>query len=246
MGNYLKTIILISFLFFTEGVLAQARFKAAAFVGMNLGQINGDRQQGFRYRGASLGLDGSIYIRPDLDISTQLLFNQKGAQPSLDNKNTPNLTLNYFSLNYSELALMLNYHFFPNLTKKYYTRSFFVGLSYGRLLKSSITVTRNNQTLETFAAQVQNHFNPHDYSFIVGGSLLFTPQLGIGLRFTRSINHLYKNPNYIYPSNEIDFDVLKPYFISTHIFYNLVSPNKTMGLKFKKPKAPKSPLEELY
>ncbi len=244
--NYHKIITLISFLFFTEGGFAQARFKAAAFAGINFSQIHGDRQQGYRKLGASLGLNGSIYIRPDFDISTQLLFNQKGSQPSRDNKNTYNLALNYFSLNYSEVVLMFNYHFYPNLTKKYYTRSFFVGLSYGRLLKSTTTVTLNNQTLTAFADKVQSAYNPHDYSFIVGGSLLFTPQLGVGIRFTTSINHLYKNPNYIYPSKEMDFDVLKPYFISTHIFYNFISPNKTMGLKFKKPKKQKSPLEELY
>ena len=96
MRRYFKTITLVSFLFFTEGGYAQARFKASAFAGINLGQIDGDRQQGFRKLGASLGLDGSIYLRPDFDISTQLLFNQKGAQPSSDNKSTHNLALNYF------------------------------------------------------------------------------------------------------------------------------------------------------
>lgn len=246
MENYLKIIILVGFLFFTEGGFAQARFKAAALVGINLSQIDGDRQQGYRNRGVSLGLDGSIYIRPDFDISTQLLFNQKGAQPSRYNKNTPNLALSYFSLNYSEVAMMFNYHFFPNLTKKYYTRSLFVGLSYGRLLKSTTTVILNNQSLTTFTDKVQSAYNPHDYSFIVGGSLLFTPKLGASLRFTRSIGSLYKNPNYIYPSTEMNFDVLKPYFISAHVFYNFISPNKTMGLKLKKMKKGKNALDELY
>ncbi len=246
MRNYLKTIILSSFLFFTEGVFAQARFKAAALVGINLSQIDGDHQQGYRKRGVSLGLDGSIYIRPNFDISTQLLFNQKGAQPSRENKNTHNLALNYFSLYYSEVALILNYHFFANPTKQYYTRSFFIGLSYGRLLKSTTTVILNNQPLTALADKVQSAYNPHDYSFMVGGSLLFTPKVGIGLRLTQSISPLYKNPNYIYPSNETDFDVLKPFFLSLHVFYNFLSPNKTMGLKVKKQKAPKNPLEELY
>lgn len=246
MRRYLKIIIIVGFLGYTEGGMAQARFKAAAFAGMNFSQIDGDRQQGFRKIGASLGLDGSIYLRPDFDISTQLLFNQKGSQPSSDNKSTQNLVLNYFSLDYSEVALLFNYHLFPNRNKTYYMRSFFVGLSYGRLLNSSISVTQNNQSLETFAAQVHSQFNSNDYSFIVGGSQLLTPKIGVSFRFSQSINNLYKNPNYIHSSNEIDFDALKPFFISTHVFYNFVSPNKTMGVKLKKQKAPKNPLEELY
>ena len=246
MTTFLKTITLAFLVFYTEGGYAQARFKATALAGVNLGQIEGDRQEGYRNRGVSLGLDASIYLQPNTDISMELLYNQKGARPDPDDKGKQNLTLNTFSLNYSEVALLLNHHYRPNGLKTYYTQSLFAGLSYGRLLKSSASIIRNNQPLTALESEVVGHLKPHDFSFIVGWSQLFTPRIGASFRFTRSINFVYRNPNYIFPSNEIDFEFLKPYFISLHVFYNLVSPNKTMGLKSKKQKERSNPLEELY
>lgn len=246
MKNYLKTILLTLFLFYTEGGFTQTRFKATALVGVNFGQIDGDRQQGYRNRGVSLGLDGSIYIRPDFDISIELLYNKKGAKFNPNDRGKQNITLTTFSLNYSEVALLLNYHYRPNNIKNYYTQSLFGGLSYGRLLKSSASIIKENQPLTTLESEILGRLKPHDFSFIVGWSQLFTPKIGASFRFTRSINLLYLNPNYKHLSIEPAFEFLKPYFISLHGFYNLVSPNKTMGLKSKKQKARNNPLEELY
>ncbi len=246
MKNYLETITIAFFLLFTEGGFAQARFKAAAFAGVNFSQIDGDRQQGYRKVAASLGLNGSIYIRPDFDISVELLYNQKGSKPNPDDKGKQNITLNTFSLDYSEVALLLNYHYGPNNLKTYYTRFLFAGLSYGRLLKSSATIIRNNQPLTAFSANLSNNFKAQDYSFIVGWTQHFTPKIGMSFRYTKTFSFLYQNPDYRTSSTEIDFEYLKPYFISAHVFYNLVSPNKTMGLKSKKQKERNNPLEELY
>ncbi len=248
MNYAYKTLIVVFCVFFTEGGFAQTLFKAAAIVGVNLAQIDGDRQQGYRKPGVSLGLDGSIYIRPDLEISTQLLYNQKGSKPSPDaTGGTINTIYSTFSLDYSEIALLLNYHFRPNGSRTYYLNSIYAGLSYGRLLKSSTTFIRNNQPYTTLENEVAGKYNPTDFSFMVGWTQLFTPRIGVGFRFTRSINYVYKNPNYRFTGGiDSDFDKMKPYFLSFHAFYNLVSPNKKMGLKSKKQKERSNPLEELY
>ena len=245
--NYVyKTIIVAFFLLFTEGGIAQARFKASAFAGFNKSQIDGDKQEGYRKSGLSLGLDGSIFFRPDFDVSTELMYNVKGAKPDLDGNSQAANNHSAFSFRYSEVALLGNYYYRPNASKTYYTQSIHVGLSYGRLLRSSTTIIKNNLPSEKLESEVTNKYNPHDFSFIVGWSQLLSQRIGITIRHTTSLNFLYKNPNYDFIYNNEGFEHLKPFFLSFHLFYNLISPNKIMGLQVKKKSKRNSPLEELY
>ena len=246
MSKFYQIIINVVFLFFTEVGYAQARFKAAVMMGINMSQIDGDKQQGFRKPGVSLGLNGSIYIRPDFEVNTELLYNEKGAKPNPNDPLMRDINFSTFSLRYSEIALLANYHYSPNSTNTYYTQTLYAGLSYGRLLKSSISILKNNQTDEALESEIVGKLNPHDFSFIVGWSHLFTKRIGITLRYTGTFNFLYKNPDYRFGYNNTGFQHLKPYFMSLRMFYNLVSPNKTMGLKSKKQKVKSNPLEELY
>jgi hypothetical protein len=236
------------FLFFTEGgILAQAHFKATAFAGINFSQIDGDKQEGYRKQGVSLGLGGSIYIKPDIEIGTELLYNAKGAKPNKNVSSFEDTYFSTFSLQYSEIALLGKYHFSPNSTKKYYTRSFLLGLSYGRLLKSSTTIIRGYAHVTALETSVTNQYNPHDFSFIVGCSQLLTQRIGISVRHTRSMNFLYKNPDiYVASQKSAGFQSLQPFFLSFHLFYNFISPHKVTGLRIEKIKPNKNPLEELY
>lgn len=247
--DYIYRIFIMAFLlFFTEEGTAQARFKATALAGINMSQIDGDKQQGYRKAGVSLGLNGSVFIRPDFDVSAELLYNQKGAKPNSNGTTISDskYSLGTFSFHYSEVALLANYYYNPNKSKTYYTQSLHVGLSYGRLLKSSISIIKNNVPFTQLESEVTNHYNPHDFSFIVGWSQLISPKIGITIRHTSSINFLYKNPNYDFVYNGEGYDHLKPYFLSFHLFYNLISPNKVMGLRKKKKDSNDNPLEELY
>ena len=246
MNNVFKTIIVAFFLFFTEGGIAQTRFKAAVMAGINQSQIDGDKQQGYRKSGVSLGLNGSIFIRPDFDVSTELLYNEKGAKPSENQINKEVKSYSTFSLRYSEIALLANYYYAPNRERTYYTRSFHVGLSYGRLLKSATSIVQKNLSVPKLESEISSQYNPHDFSFIVGWSQLLSPRLGITIRHTSSINYLYKNPNYDFIHDNSGFKYMKPYFLSFHMFYNLISPNKVMGLRVKKKTGKNNPLEELY
>jgi hypothetical protein len=242
MNSNYKIIILLLFLFFTEGVVAQRRFRATALAGLNLSQIDGDRQDGYRKAGLSLGLNGGIYINPAFDISTELLYNQRGAVPNKDFALTE--TRSKFSFQYGEVALLANFYLRPNAAKTYYQRSVHLGFSYGRLLKSSTSISVQNASLPLLETELLNKFNPQDVSFIIGWSQLFTERIGITIRHTSSISLLYKNPDY--RINLEGFKYLRPYFLSFHVFYNLVSPNKFMGLKVKKKTIQDNPLEEVH
>lgn len=248
----LYTITFLAFcLLFTEGVAAQVRFKAAAFVGLNLSQIDGDQQDGYRKAGLSLGINGSVFINPAFDISTELMYSAKGAALTGNiNADQRNTYFSTFDLKYSEIALLANFYLKPNSAKTYYTRSVHMGFSYGRLLQSSTSIYRGNQVMPTVESNITSQYNPHDVSFIIGWSQLFTQRLGITLRHTTSLTTLYRYDPAVVDANgkskERVFKYLRPYFLSCHVFYNLVSPNKAMGLKVKKKKAATNPLEELH
>lgn len=245
MNNVCRIIIVVCFAFFTEGGNAQNRFKATILGGLNMSQIDGDKQQGYRKPGLSLGLNGSIFIRPDFDISTELLYNQKGAKPKATGEFNANTSYSTFTYHYSEVALLGNYYFNPNNARSYYKNSIHIGFSYGRILKSSIKITRNNVPFTALETDVSKNYDPKDVSFIVGWSQLITSRLGVTIRHTSSINFLYKNSNYDFVYNGNGFEHLRPYFLSFQVFYNLISPNKVMGLRKKKMNPKSDPLEEL-
>lgn len=253
MNNVYKTFIVAFLLFFIEGgIVAQAYFKATARAGINYSQIDGDYQEGYRKPGVSLGISGSLFIRPDIEIGTELQYNAKGAKPNMsipaNNVGFDNKYFSTFTLKYSEIALFGNFYLNPNFTKKYYTRSVLFGLSYGRLLKSSTTIIKYNTSLTTLETAVESHYNPNDFSFILGFSQLITQKIGVSIRHTRSINYIYENLAYKKTSNQNNdvFKNLQSFFLSFHVFYNFVSPNKVMGLRVKKNRPNKNPLEELY
>jgi Outer membrane protein beta-barrel domain len=251
MNTLYKILFLAFFLLFTEGVTAQARFKATAFAGINLSQIDGDEQDGYRKPGLSLGINGSIFINPAFDISTELMYSTKGAALTGNiNADQRNTYFSTFDLKYSEIALLTNFYLKPNSSKTYYTRSIHLGFSYGRLLQSATSIYRGNQLQPLAESNIVSQYNPHDVSVIVGWSQLFTQRLGITLRHTTSLTTLYRYDSTILDANdkpkERVFKYLRPYFLSCHVFYNLVSPNKVMGLKVKKKKVATNPLEELH
>jgi hypothetical protein len=246
-----KIIFLAFFLLFTEGVTAQARFKATAFAGINLSQIDGDKQDGYRKRGLSLGINGSIFINPAFDISTELMYSTKGASLTGNiNADQPNNYFSTFDLKYSEIALLTNFYLRPNLDRTYYTRSVHMGFSYGRLLQSATSIYKGNQVATKIESDIINQYNPHDVSFIIGLSQLFTQRFGVTVRHTTSLTTLYRYDPTQLDANGVPkeraFKYLRPYFLSCHLFYNLVSPNKVMGLKVKKKKTAESALEELH
>ena len=245
MNNVYSIIIVALSTLFTEGVMAQNRFKATVMGGLNMSQIDGDKQQGYRKPGLSLGLNGSIFIRPNFDISTELLYNQKGAKPKATAVFNPKDLYSTLTYHYSEVALLGNYYFNPNNARSYYKNSIHIGFSYGRILKSSIKITQNNLPFTALEADVSKNYDPKDFSFIVGWSQLVTPRIGFTIRHTSSINFLYKNSNYDFVYNGNGFEHLRPYFLSFQVFYNMISPNKVMGLRKKKGSPKTDPLEEL-
>ena len=247
MENVYKFFLVACICFITEGGISQNRFKAGAMVGINMSQIDGDKDEGYRQPGLLLGLNGGFFINPNFDISTQLLYNEKGAKPNPDAAPKPDFNYGNFSFKYSEIALLANFHYDANNAKNYYRQSIHVGFSYGRLFKSITVITRNNTPNLEFQDDLVSKYNPNDVSFILGWSYSFSPRWGLALRHTVSLNLMYDNPTYASIYRNEAFEHLRPYFLSCYVFYNFISPRNPLANrnKKKKKKVSDDPLEEL-
>lgn len=242
MNNLYVIIFTALFCSYTEGSFAQNRFKASLMTGLNLAQIKGDLQDGYKKKGLSLGLAGSMILSSDFDICTELLFNEKGASAGLRSDLTPRSFYSNISLKYSEMALLGHYFFKPMVEQNYYQQSIKIGVSYGRLLKSETSVSQNNQPLTFIEQTLSENYNTNDFSFIAAWSFYFSRRLSIGLRHTNTLNFLFKN----HPSiSKGAFENMRPDFFSFHLTYDFIAPKKVLPVR-KRRLGRADPLEELY
>ena len=190
--NYAYTTILVAlFCLNTEGGAAQSIFKAGILAGANFSQIQGDRQEGYRKKGLSLGLTGSMIIKPRLDICTELLINEKGAEPTPEAGFRFNEYSSSIYLRYSEMAILAHYFFDPLADLSHYRQSVKIGFSYGRLLKSQTEISQKLRILGDIAQTLTDNYQRNDFSFVAAWSFHFSPRFSASLRHTTSLNFIY-------------------------------------------------------
>jgi Outer membrane protein beta-barrel domain len=242
MNNLYAIIFIAFFSVHTEGSFAQNRFKASLMAGLNMAQIKGDLQDGYKKKGASLGLIGSMILSPDFDICTELLYNEKGAAPGQISDLSPRSFYSNISLKYSEMSLLAHYFFKPLVEQNYYQQSIKIGVSYGRLLKSETSISQNNIALKTIEQTLAENYNTNDFSFVAAWSFYFSRRLSISLRHSNSLNFLFKN----HPSiPKGTFQNMRPDFFSIHFTYDFIAPKKVLPVR-KRRLGRADPLEELY
>jgi hypothetical protein len=215
-------------------------FKAGVTTGVNLTQIDGDDQFGYNRRGYNFGLRGAVILRKDMDISTELLFSQRGTQPNTDEKLKNKRTVNV-SLNYAEVPFLFNYYY-DRSDIGHYRWNIYAGFSYGRLLKSQTSIFKGYFT-DTIQQNLVNTigYNTSDFSLIFGIKRYFTPRFGFSLRHTASLNLLYKNPQpvvvtRVQPVNK-NYTSFRSFFISVNVFYDFITPKLAKPRKGKGGKA---------
>lgn len=247
MNIYKPKLSLILVLICQLSLPAQNLFKAAIIGGVNFSQINGDNQNGYNKIGGSLGIKGGFDIAPNIDLSAELFYNNKGSKPSRDD-----LTLNSksylptISLHTADMMVISNFYHKFNPSDEFYKISFHVGFSYGRLLRSQTEITRYFNSIPNIAQYLNQHYKSSDFGFIFGCSYFITPRLGATIRHTFSIGNLYTKSDSALPLAEVgDFKSFKPYYLSLHLFYNFILPNAKTSEKLEKNKKEINPLERL-
>lgn len=241
--NYVYTTILVAFYCLpTEGgLVAQNRFKASVMTGLNFSQIHGDNQDGYKKKGISLGLIGSMVVKPDFEICTELLYNEKGTSAGSLSPYRRGHYYSNISLKYSEAALLAHYFFRPNIAKNYYKQSIKIGLSYGRLLKSQTDITLNQQKASEIEQTLTQNYNRNDFSFVAAWSYFLSPRISISLRHTNTLSFLFTNSPAF---GKEAFQNMRPYFLSCQLTYDFIAPKKVIVVR-KRKKARFDPLEEL-
>ncbi len=207
-----KLTTLLAFLltfFAINALIAQEnRFGAGVVVGVNASQITGDKTGGYNKIGIQAGLRGVAFISEKFDLSTELLFSQRGSRSE---KNNPRFAFGagVIQLNYIEVPVLANYKDWLDPEGEYYKINFLAGLSYGRLISAS-TNRESSHTGE------EDNFAKNDISFMAGVTFYATKNIGITGRFTRSINLLYDNRD---EGNQSGFNSLRGYLITLQGVY---------------------------
>lgn len=223
----MKSTQTLLFLWLNLSLFAQSSpFKAGVTIGVNFAQVDGDKLFGYQKKGVTAGLKGSIVLNPKWEISTELLYNVKGAEPSRQEKKT-NKRLITLNLRYAEIPILAKYAFIPS-EEGYYKWQVFGGFSYGRLIGSKYDIQKNDTSLDTSETNIVNQlgFKTSDVNVIVGASHYFSSRLGLSIRHTTSLTPFYKNPNPTAATSQTPegYRQFRNYFLSVNIFYDFVAP----------------------
>ncbi len=171
------------FLFFTfflflwcSNDVAGQRFKAAAIIGANAAQIDGDSLYGFERIGLTLGGRLSYTNDKVWDIALEMLYSQRGSADGLFKKNSNR----GIALHYLEIPVLFSLRDWYIEEGKYYKVRAEGGFSYGRLFQTDAV------------GYDLGDLKKYDFSWIIGAGVNFNRTFGMSLRYTSSfvdINH---------------------------------------------------------
>lgn len=183
-----KVILSLCFIFplwLTAQDAIPQRFKAGITAGFNASQINGDASAGFNKLGLVAGLRAATIINEKIDISIELLFSQRGSRSELFNSTNTNIPFK-INLNYIEVPLIFNIGDWLSDDEQYYRLNFHAGFSYGNLFSTKIEDDNTN------LLQVGEFFKKTDISWLAGFTYFINKNVGVTVRYSRSITPLYK------------------------------------------------------
>lgn len=173
--------IFIAFLILTLGLttdISAQQFKAAAIIGVNASQIDGDSLYGFDKIGLTVG--GRLSYENDKvwDVALEMLYSQRGSNEKLfNNKGKQEIILNYL-----EIPVIFSLRDWHVEKENYYKVRGEAGLSYGYLFSPSAV-----------GFDIDD-FNNHDLSWLLGVGLNFTKRYGLSFRYTSGLIPLKKVP----------------------------------------------------
>lgn len=199
-SNWNKAIFLTIFCFFTFSmVLAQKekRFVGAAFVGLNLSQMDGDRHRGYREPGFVGGLSSAIFFTKNFNVAVELAYSERGARSGEIDRSRISLGIHPFSLelSYAEVAILPNLYVYESYDD-FYRLKLSAGLSYGRLINRKVEETffSNSTTIDPIVyAEAQENLKTDDLNALVGITYFFKNNIGLELRHGISLRPIYQN-----------------------------------------------------
>lgn len=158
----------------------QARFQAGVEGGLIFSQVDGDTYSGFTKVGFSAGFIATLPVTGNFFGSLEILYDEKGSLAFMSPTNAYYWKL---KLNYADVPIMINYED-PD-TKL----SFGAGLSFGTLVKSTLTdYDANGRTYNTVAS-----LHDFDLEGIINVGYGITNYLFLNAHFSYSITPIGTN-----------------------------------------------------
>lgn len=202
MEKIVKISLVLIFWAFATSTQAQDRFNGALVLGLTAAQIDGDNLAGYDKLGLMGGLKLDYRLEKPWYLSLELLYSQRGSQSEL--RSDGSVPLKKINLHYLEIPLLIRYKDWWMPEDGFYKVDAEAGFSYGYLFDSSSS--QGSFSWET------DDFRQNDIGFTLGVNYYIDKHWGFGVRYTRSINRLYINPD----TGERD---LLGYFLSFKSYY---------------------------
>lgn len=184
--------------------LYSQKFGGGITVGFNASQIDGDKLAGYHKIGWNAGLNTSYNLNDPWQLNVDFLFSQRGSKSQLipdDDEQIQKITLNFV-----ELPVYISYQDW-NIEDRYYKIQGFAGLSAGRLF--SVKNALGDDDINS------DNFLKNDISYLIGAKFMFSKNIGITGRYTRSVFRMYRNPDDGSKS-------LIGYFLNFSLFYKIL------------------------
>lgn len=203
MYNYLfHSALILCLCLYAESASAQV-FKATFMAGANFTQIDGDNDAGYHKVGLHGGIGAMIPLRERLDIGFEILYNELGSKT--DN-NSPFFFKSSFK--YAEIPLIINY---VDENKGLIGG----GVAYGRAVITDYFDATGPIPLPTTDNYTTNHV-----SVLGQVGLMFTPNIGVNLRYQYSILPFGTSPNSLFRGQGTFHNVVtaRVYIIANGLF----------------------------
>lgn len=168
----------------TLTLTAQNKFDASVIFGINSSQIEGDNLAGYDKLGLNGGVRVGYEVYPGVDAAIELLYSQRGAQNKRRDNSIEKIKID---LRYLEIPLLASIKDWYVEEDDYHKVRIDAGFSYGNLFGTSLTPSALHVGPESLTK--------HDISYILGANYMFNSRMGVSVRYTRSINRLYKDPD---------------------------------------------------
>lgn len=209
-----RFVLVLFFSFLVINIQYAQRFGIAAVAGINLAQIDGDNQRGFKKVGFVGGVRSIVNFENKWKLHAEILYSQRGASPSDDR----NISMD---LNYIETPIYISYQIAKYEKGGAYRA--YAGASYGKLFSNKVTDVYTRKAsefgIENYLSlkEVATYFNSTDIGTFAGIHILpFDKPLGFDLRYTVSANLLFDNKVI---ETAVENKSFRGYFISCRVFY---------------------------
>jgi hypothetical protein len=210
------------FLLFSGFAMGQKqRFYAAGVFGLNMAQIDGDYNSGYRKPGIQAALRGVALLTDKIYLATEMSFSQQGAisesSPRMERKIKGVEDLN-IRLNYVEVPILLGFRS-KKINKSFYRNEWQFGVSIAQLMGQKIEHQINYRDVEVLL-KYEPLFNDRIISGLIGYKVNMDSHWGLGFRHNLALTYFFKNPETPVQGQRHYF-YLRPYHFSALVYYTL-------------------------